>query len=143
MNAEELLKAMLRSFFMIATGVIASMYVFCLVFNPDASFTLQDIGRILLMSFASDLTFLIFYSSKVLSKKQMYIRKFIHFPVLLAVLLYPAQLWHWISLNSAQEVLVFLLLVLAVYAAVFAATTYYEKKLADKINRHLKERYHS
>ena len=143
MNAEELLKTMFRSFFIIATGIVISMYVFCLVFNPDANFTLHDIGGILLLAFISDLPYLLLYSGKELSKKQMYIRKAVHLPVLLAMVLYFSHLWNWVDLNRTKEVLVLLLLVLAVYAIVFAITVYYDKKLADKLNHRLKERYRS
>jgi hypothetical protein len=143
MNIEELLKAMFRSYFMIATGTVASMYVFCLLFYPNAVFTLHDIGRILLMAFFTDLPFLIFYSGKELSKKQMYIRQSVHLLAILTIVLYFAYLWNWVSLTRTKDVLVFLLLVLVVYAIVFMTTTYHDKKLADKLNHRLRERYHS
>lgn len=141
MNAENLLKTMFRSFFIIVTGIIASMYVFCLIFYPDASFSLHDIGGILVMAFVSDLPYLLFYSGKELSKKQMYIRKLIHLPVLLTVVLYFACLWDWISLNHTREVLTFVLLFLFVYIMVFLTCKYQDQKLADKLNHRLRERY--
>ena len=55
MRKEELVKKMIDSFFMITTGIVTSMYVFCLIFNPDVRFTLADIGRIILMAAVSDL----------------------------------------------------------------------------------------
>ena len=143
MNAENLLKTMFRSFFIIVTGIIASMYVFCLIFYPDASFSLHDIGGILVMAFVSDLPYLLFYSGKELSKKQMYIRKSIHLPVLLSVVLYFACLWDWISINHTKEVLTFVLLFLFVYIMVFITCKYQDQKLADKLNRRLRERYRS
>ena len=102
MNAENLLKTMFRSFFTITTGIITSMYVFCLLFHPDASFSLHDIGGILVMAFVSDLPYLLFYSHKELSKKQMYVRKSVHLTVLLSVVLYFAYLWDWISINHTK-----------------------------------------
>jgi uncharacterized membrane protein len=108
MRAEELLKRMFHSFFLITTGIVISMYVFCLILNPDASFSLDDIGRILLMALAGDLPYVIFLSSKELDKTQMLIRKIIHLIVLSAVLLYFASLWDWVSLHSSKEVAVFL-----------------------------------
>ncbi|MGC6174404.1 DUF3021 family protein [Lacrimispora sp. 38-1] len=143
MNAENLLKTMFRSFFIIVTGIIASMYVFCLIFYPDASFSLHDIGGILVMAFVSDLPYLLFYSGKELSKKQMYIRKSIHLPVLLSVVLYFACIWDWISLNHTKEVLTFVLLFLFVYIMVFFTCKYQDQKLADKLNHRLRERYRS
>ena len=143
MSIDELLKSMLRSFFVITTGIVASMYVFCLIFNSDVSFSLDDIGRVLLMAFASDLTFLLFYSRKELGKKQMLIRHVIQLLVLLAVLFYFAQLWGWVIISRPTEVVVFILLVIVVYAAALAVATYQDQNLANKLNDTLKERYHS
>lgn len=143
MRKEELLKKMINSFFMITTGVVISMYVFCLIFNPDAKFTLTDIGRILVMAFVSDLPFLIFLSSRELSKKQMLIRSIIHFIVLSAVLLYFAFLWEWVNPREEKEIGVFLLFVLLVYVVVFLTSKYRDGKLSDKLNDQLKQRYGS
>lgn len=143
MRIEELLKTMLRSFSVITTGIIASMYVFCLIFNKDAQFFLYDIERILLMALVSELPYAIFLSRKELSKKQMWIRTAIHFPVLLAVLLYFAQLWDWVSINNPKELAVLILLIIGVYAVVLTVAAYRDKKLADKLNDSLKERYRS
>lgn len=143
MNIKELLKTMLRSFFVITTGVITSMYVFCLIFNPDASFSLHDIGRVLLMALVSELPFIIFYSRRELSKKQMLIRQAVHLPVLLADLLFFAQLWNWVNMGRLKEIIVFILLVISVYVMVLAAVTYQDQKLAEKLNDSLKKRYPS
>ncbi|MCL1976471.1 MAG: DUF3021 domain-containing protein [Firmicutes bacterium] len=143
MRIGDLVKTMVHSYFVITTGIIASMYVFCLIFNRNAVYSLDDIGRILLMALASDLPFIIFYSRKELGKKQMLIRQIIHIPFLLAVLFYFAQLWDWVRMNSPTEVIVFIALVLVVYAAVLAIATFQDKKLADKLNDRLKQRYHS
>ncbi|MDF2999953.1 MAG: hypothetical protein K0Q48_72 [Bacillota bacterium] len=143
MNAEELLKTMFRSFFVITTGALTSMFVFCLILYPEARFTLHDIGRILLMAAFTDLAFLIFYSGKELGKKQMYLRQAVHLPVLLAIVLYLAGRWDWVNLNRVNEVFVFLSLFLVVYAVVCAITAYQDKKLADRLNRSLRERYRS
>ncbi|MBE5980080.1 MAG: DUF3021 domain-containing protein [Paenibacillaceae bacterium] len=143
MNIENLLKTMFRSFFIIVTGIIASMYIFCMAFHPDASFSLHDIGGILMMAFVSDIPYLLFYSGKELSKKQMYIRKAIHLPVLLSVVLYFACLWDWINISHTKEVMTFVLQFLFVYIMVFITCKYQDKKLADKLNHRLRERYRS
>ncbi len=143
MRIEELLKKILRSFFVITTGIIASMYIFCLIFNPAASFTLNDIGRILIMALASSLLFFIYYSHKELDKIQMLIRQAIHLPVLLGVLLFFAWRWDWVNVRNPKECAILILLIIVVYVAVLAANTYQDKKLADKLNDSLKKRYHS
>ncbi len=143
MRIEELLKTMLRSFFIITTGITVSTYVFCLLFYPDAVFTLNDIARILLMALASDMAHVIFLSRRELSKKQMLLRKIIHLLVLSAMLLYFAFLWDWVKLNKAGEVVVFLFFVWTVYVVVYLMTSYRDKKLTERINSRLKERYRS
>ena len=142
MRIEDLIKTMVRAFFVITTGIVASMYVFCMIFNKDAVFSLDDIGRILLMAFASDIPFLIFYSRMELGKKQMLVRQIVHIPVLLAVLFYFAWLWDWVSLNRPKEIIVFIVLVTIVYVIVLTVALYQDKKLADKLNDRLKQRYH-
>jgi len=141
MRAEELFKAMIRSFFMITTGVLISTYIFCLIFRPDAIFSLTDIGRILLLAVAGDLPYVIFLSRRELSRQQMLVRNIVHLIVLSSILAYFVHLWGWVRLSSTKEVLVFLLSVLAVYVAVFFFTKHQDKQLSDKINDKLKERY--
>ena len=143
MRIGDLVKTIVRSYFVITTGIVTSMYVFCLIFNRDALYSLDDIGRILLMALASILPFFIFYSHKELSKKQMLIRQAIHVPVLMTVLFYFAQLWDWVNMNHPKEIVVFIVLVFVVYAVVLAVATYQDKKLADQLNDRLKQRYHS
>ena len=142
MRIGDLLRTMIRAFFVIATGIVASTYVFCLIFNQSAVFSLDDIGKILLMAFTSDIPFFIFYSRRELSKKQMLIRQIIHLPVLLAVLFWFAWLWDWVNMDRPNEIIVFVLLIIIIYAIVLAAAVYQDKKLADKLNDRLKQRYH-
>lgn len=141
MRIEEILKTMFYSFFVIATGIVASMYVFCLIFYPNVSFSLNDIRAILITALACDLPFFIYYSKRDLSKKQMFIRTIIHFFVLLTVLIYLSHLWNWISLNEPREVAIFVLLVVVVYVIVSSIISYQDKRLAKKLNDNLKERY--
>lgn len=143
MRAEEILKKMAVSFFVIITGIVCSLYIFCLIFNPNAVFTLADIGRILLMAVAGDLSLLLFLSGKELDKKQMLLRKAIHLVVLSAALLYLAARWDWVDPGNAEEIAVFLLSILLVHAAVSFVSRYRDKKLTDKLNERLKERRRS
>ena len=140
MNGHDLVRTMVRMLFLITTGVVISMYFFCLLFAPDASFSLSDIGRILLMSVAGDLPFVVFYSKKELSKRKLLVRQAIHIPILLTVLLCFAFRWEWVSIHNAKQIAVFVVLVLVVYAAVDLAVSLKDKKLTEKLNSRLKER---
>ena len=95
------------------------------------------------MAAAGDLPLILFWSRRELSERQLMGRKAIHLLVLLAILLYFASLWNWVSLKNAGQVTVFLLGVLAVYFMVTAVSIYRDKKLTDQLNRKIKERYHS
>ncbi len=143
MRTEELVKKMIDSFFMITTGIVISMYVFCLIFNPDVRFALVDIGRIILMGAVSDLTFMIFLCRRELDKKQMLMRYIIHFIVLLAILLYFSFLWDWVNPRDMKEIAVFFISILLVYVAIFLTNRCRDRKLSDKLNEKLKQRYDS
>lgn len=143
MRMEELVKKMIDSFFMITTGIVISMYVFCLIFNPDVRLTLVDIGRIILMAAVSDLAFIIFFCRRELDKKQMLMRYIIHFIVLSAILLYFSFLWDWVNPRDTKEIAVFLISILLVYVVIFLSNRYRDRKLSDKLNDRLKQRYDS
>lgn len=141
MNKEELMTAIVRSFFIIVAGTVASIGIFCAVFYPEAMFGIDIFPKILLTALASDALFIIFYSNKDISKKQMFVRQVIHAVLLLAVLLFFSYIWDWIDFGNAKEVAAFISLVLGVYAVVYAFVVYQDKKLADKLNSGLQERY--
>lgn len=143
MPIKDLIKMMFHAYFIITTGVVISMYILCLLFNPNGNFSPVDIGGILLVAFISDLSFLVFCSSKELDKKQMLLRFFIHIPMLLVILLYFAHLFKWVNMKSLKQVVVFILLVLGVYIGTLMISFYRDKKTADKLNNSLKKRYHS
>lgn len=143
MRADEVLNKMIISFFVIVTGVVFSMYIFCLVFYPETRFSLTDIGRILVMGVVGDLPFLIFLSGRELNRKQTVVRIIIHALVLSVSLLFLAIWWDWISPNSITQIAFFLLTVMLVYAAVLFISSYRDRKLTEKLNKRLKERYHS
>lgn len=142
MHLKDLLKSMFHAYFVITTGATLSMYICCLLFNPNGNFSPTDIGGILLVAFISDLSFLIFYSKKDLNKKQMIIRFFIHIPILLITLLYFAHLFKWVNFKSLAQVIVFSILVLSVYIGTILISFLHDKKTADKISDSLKKRYH-
>ncbi|MGL5255372.1 MAG: DUF3021 family protein [Brevinema sp.] len=143
MRIEEVIKSIVRSFCVITTGVTASMYIFCLVFNPTVNFTLTDIGRVLFMAIVSDLTLFIFYAPKEISKIQMLIRQITHLITLLCVLLFLAVRWDWVDIKNPVQCLILLLLISIVYVAVLLVNTYNDKKVADKLNEIIKNRYTS
>ena len=143
MRLDELLPTMFCAFFITTTGIVASMYIFCLIFTPEAIFTLRDIGRIMLMALASVLSTIIFYSRKELGKKQTLQRFAMHILVLLIILMYFTHIWGWVSVNSPKELALFIFLVLGVYIGVLAVCIYKDEKLSARLNESLRKRYNS
>lgn len=141
MNFETLLKEMARAFLIIVTGIVAGNYAISLIFTPDAFFPVSHFGRILLCALLSDFPYIIFYSPKELSKRQMFIRHVIHGIVLLAVLLIMASIWNWIDFGNPFEMAIYLLVIAAIYVVVYASSYFADKKTADKLNEGLRERY--
>lgn len=143
MPVKELLKVMLHSFFVIATGTVMAMFVSCLVLNPEAVFSVADIGGILLVALLSDLPFCVFLSRSELSKRQMAARFAIHILLVVILVLGFAWFWGWMDIEKPVEVALFVLLTLGVYAIVFAAARYRDRRTADRLNDELKKRYPS
>lgn len=143
MCLKELLKSMLHAYFIITTGITMAMYLSCLLLYPDTTLTPADIGGILLIALITDLSFLLFYSRKILGKMQMLIRFCIHIPVVLIIVLYFCHLWDWINIDQPKEVAVFIFLILGIYALVVAITFYRDKKTANQLNEGLKKYYRS
>lgn len=143
MRLDYLLKFMLRSYFMIVTGIVVSIFVTCQIFYPDATFTLNEIGQILILALFGDLPSVLFYSRKEPGKKQMLIRQILHLFVLYAVLFYFVHRWHWVDLGSFKNIVIYSAEVLLIYLLVRIAHIYQDKKTADKLNDRLKQRYHS
>jgi hypothetical protein len=93
------------------------------------------------MAALTDLAYFIFYSGKELSKRQMLLRYFVHFTAIMGIALSIAVRMGWISRAEPVRAAVFAGLVAAVYITVFIVTMYQSKKLAEKLNRKLRERY--
>ena len=143
MQFKEILKKMLHSYFVVTTGIVFSIYLYCLLFNPAGIFTKTDIGRILLLAFYCALTYIVFYSKRELVGIQLIVREIICFILITFIVLFCSDRWEWINLSSWVEILFFLLVILVVRVIVILVTRYRDKKMTNKINDKLKERYHS
>jgi hypothetical protein len=140
MGVKEIATFMYRSFFIIFTGSVLSMYVFNLIFG-DGVIMLHNITALLVMTILAELAFFIFYSKKELSRRRMSVRYIVHMFVILGIMLSTATFMEWILWSEPLHIIVFVALVVAVYVSVFSFNHFWHKKLADKLNEKLKERY--
>jgi cation transport ATPase len=140
MNLNEIFKNIFNSFFVIFTGAVLSMYAFLLIFGVN-ELSVHYITAVLVMTVLGSLAYFIFYSKSELTRKQMAIRHAIHLAAILAIMLGVASTTMRISLREPAQLFVFIASVIAVYAVVMLTNIYRNKKLADKMNEKLREKY--
>jgi len=140
MDIKEILKRRIQSFLVVFGSSVIAMYVYLLIFGIFEIDT-HNITALLISSVLIDSTPLIFYSKKELSRSQMFVRYVVHLIVILVILLSMATFMTWIKWSEPMQILVFLGLIAVVYLAVMASGMYKSKKLADRLNQKLKERF--
>ena len=141
MGLKEIAYCMFHSFFIILSGSLISMYVFKLLFEGNDFIHMNDITALIALSAVTDLTLLIMYSKNELSKMQMLIRYILSFFSVLTIVLLIANFMEWVDLREPMEVIILTISVVAIYIGVITTSFYKTKKLADKLNQKLKERY--
>ncbi len=142
MGLESILKSIVRSFFIIVSGILMASYIMCALFAPDTVFPISFFPKIFICAVVTDLPFFIFYSKRELSRGEMLVRNVIHFALLLSILLFLAKRWEWVDFSSAMQVVAYMINFISIYAAVYSVSYYLDRKLADKLNEGLKKRYH-
>jgi len=141
MNLKEIFNRMFYSFFVILSCSLIGSFILQLIFKKDGVLYPYDIIALILLSIATSLSYLFFYSKKELSKIQMIVRYIIHLIYVSSLMSFTAIIMGWISRKSIIQIIVFLVLVMLVCIAVITISNYQSKKTADLINKKLKERY--
>lgn len=142
MDMKVLIKAMIYSFFVITTGIVASVATFCFVFTRNATFGVGIFWKILLLAVLTTLPHLIFYSPKELNKKDWLVREVIHITVLISILIYFGHTWEWIEIGNPKQIGFFIFLILAVYSVVKLHAFQSDRKIAHQLNIGLKKYNH-
>ena len=136
---KETLRTMLIEFFIILSGTTICAAVFCTVFYSDTALSVSLLWQIIALSFLTSLPYLIFYSKKELSKRQLRVRQAIHLILVVGLIIFLAYSWKWIEFVSFIEPLAFVALVLLSYAGIALFMYHREKKLANTLNEKLKK----
>lgn len=139
MELTELLKKMIRDYFVIVTGTVIGTLVYCVVREPDALFKVSDFLWILLFALAGDLPTLIFYSSKELTYKKWKIRIQLHIIVLETLLLSIAT-YSGIIKSVFPDGVFFAVIILFVFFMVWAVHWRLDKKTAKDLNQIILDR---
>lgn len=135
------LKSIFQTFCYILSGSVLCTAIFVSIFYPDAELDVSLLWQVVIMSFISALGTLIYISKKELGKKQMKVRKTLHFVFTLVVVLGIAIGCDWIDASKIPQLLVMLLMISGLYFAVCRAMLLWSEKEAESINRRLRKIY--
>jgi uncharacterized membrane protein (DUF485 family) len=111
---------------------------------PNATINTKDLGALILLAIAADLSYFVFYSKKDLTRKELLIRHIIQLIYFIFETLFIAYNAKWIIRSHADETkqaLVFVGLVVITCIIVFVISNYHAQKTADMLNEKLKQRY--
>lgn len=132
----DFIKRIFLTFAMVLTGITICSAFFVTVFFPGVEFVIV-LWEIIAMSAASALGNLIFYSRRVIGRKQMLIRNIIHLIYIVIIVLGGAFLWGWITPGRIGQLVVMILLILITYSVVMYVNVKMENKTAEEINKKL------
>lgn len=138
MNFSGLVKQLVRMYFVIYTCSMVGTVCFCSIFIPEVALDVSFIVWMFVFALFADLPGMVFYSKRELSKKQWRKRAVLHFFLLEAVLMTAGRLYEmWIGIFQG---ICFGGVVLIVYVLVIFVNYQLDHKMAEEMNKKLKER---
>ena len=135
------LKNILMTFFFVLSGSILSAAVFITIFFPTASLSVLMLWEVIASSVLTSLGNLFYISKKEISKKQMKLRKILHYIYINFIVVGIALLCGWVEDSKILQIIVLLILISAVYFTVSVLMFKQEEKTAEYINKQLRDRY--
>ena len=140
MDYKKIAREIIETFFVVYTvALVINGIILCL--NGVEDIPIKLIFDMLLISFITSLPSLVLLSKRELKRREMIFRLFIQFVLILGSGLAVATYFQWVAWSAPATVLSFAIMVLIVYVIVHAVFFFETKKLADKLNEKLKERY--
>lgn len=136
---KDIFKTILRSYFFITVGCLTAALVFCAITEPQVTFGIEILWQTLLLGLFCDLPIVIFYSKKELSKKAMLIRYSIHMIAVMGIVLGYGFLFGWFDFSNWINAVVFGFVFIVVYILLVFGLTRYEKSIAVKLTRAVKQ----
>ncbi|MGN0249497.1 MAG: DUF3021 family protein [Lachnospiraceae bacterium] len=138
MEPKKIIGKIILGYPIIYGGSMMATYLFCMIFDRNATFSLDYFGYMFLFALVGDLPSLVFCSKRELSKKEWNIRLLLHFILLETVLLVFAGILG--MYHTLTEGIFFFVLVMAVYVMVRGLTFAGDILEVKKINAKLRER---
>ncbi|GKX67163.1 DUF3021 domain-containing protein [Inconstantimicrobium mannanitabidum] len=124
----------------INTGVMFATAIYISLFEKEASLHVSILWQMLLVTFLTSLSDLLYYSKKELSKKQAIIRTCIQFILVSTIVIVCAYLFDWIDPTKPLYYIVSLIvLIIIVYILVKIISYKKDMKMAEKLNEKIAE----
>ena len=140
MIQEDLVKEIFDSFFVIFTVSIMGLVIYLHLFGlQDAR--LRDIIAIFIISVLTALVGVVFYSKKEPKRGELIVRYLLHSVLIFGIIFVMATYMGWIYWGEISTVVRFAALIIGIFVFVHAIVFYQTKRLADKLNEKLHERY--
>lgn len=124
----------------INTGVMFATTIYISIFEKEASLDVSLLWQMLLVTFLTSLSDLLYYSKKELSKKQVIIRTCIQFILVGTIVIVSAYLFDWIDVTKPVYYIISLIvLIIIVYILVKLISYKKDMKMAEKLNEKIAE----
>ena len=136
MSLKELRPLMVQAFCVIVTMVILGKFL-ADTFLPNLELREAhngDTGEVLLMGLIGSLSFLVFYSVKDLSLKEMLVRIIIHLVITTPVLWFLYWKWEWFPMETLQGKITAAVVCVISYIVLFGGIFLKELNEANKMN---------
>lgn len=140
MDIKEVVRSIFNTFFIIFTCSIIGMVIFFRLLGLDFA-PLRDIVGIFVTVIFTSLAEIVLYSKRELKRLELFVRHVVHLLAIMGISLAVASYMRWILWSVPITVIRFTGLIAGIYIAVIAILFFESKKLADKLNEKLKERY--
>lgn len=108
MSLKEILKNMVRDYFIITTAILMCVIVFCSIFDQEAVFTQKELKTFLLLGAVTDLPTLIYYSKKELTAKEFEIRFILQMIIIAGIVTFTLSRNGWMDSSRLIEMIVVL-----------------------------------
>ncbi len=140
MPLKELLIRMIKDVFLITTGVVLCMSVYCMIYYPNDLIRISQLWQLLLPGILFSFPSIVFWAKKELSKSQWLIRSVYHFVLLEVVVVFSGRfVFGWLRDAGISNYLVLMGEVLVVYLLVRFIGWKSDQGVALQINERLKE----
>ena len=142
MTWKDITRSIFYSFFIIYTITMIGLMIYQYL-SGHQTYYLADLITIFIASILNTLAGIVLYSTKEPKRLEMTIRHVVHGILIFAITLGAATYMDWICWRTPSSVIQFASLILGIFVCVHLVIFYQNKRLADKLNQKLRERYHS